>query len=566
MKHKTTFLALSLLLAFIIISKTTQAQDYYRLQNQNDNSYIHIETLNIENGHIDYQWHSAMWELEPVSGTSYFRIKNRWKNTYLNIENGVVECSEIDMEWHSAMWLIEPVSKTSYFVIQNRWKSTYLNTEDGNIKCSDIDYITASSMWKKEPINSTVYDEPENVEEIEEREESGITFSEWLSLSENNRPEISTQQFAVEPLSKNEADRNLKILYEAQKTLLKNKYQSQWDNRKIEYNDLTMPFYYKNWGTKPDDGYSLFISLHGGGHTTAAENDQQYENQKHLYDYTMMELEGVYLAVRAPNNDWDLWHQSHIDAFFNIIIQLATINEDINLNKVYILGYSAGGDGLYQLAPRMADRWAAAAMMAGHPGDASPLGLRNIGFTIHMGAIDKSYNRNGLAQEWKELLDNLQNNDPAGYQHDVQIHEGKGHWMDGNDKVALPWMHGFTRNSIPKKVVWVQDNVFHKQFYWLAVPEESIEEGGIIKVEYNKANNSINIIENYSNKLYINLNDYMLDLDSDVKVTYQGNTIFNDKVQRNISNLYESMLIKGDPNLAFSVCLIISNNSSVVVK
>ncbi|MEM7298333.1 MAG: hypothetical protein AAF391_08720 [Bacteroidota bacterium] len=52
------------------------------------------------------------------------------------------------------------------------------------------------------------------------------------------------------------------------------------------------------------------------------------------------------------------------------------------------MGYSAGGDGVYQLAPRMADSLAAAAMMAGHPNDASPLGLRNIGFTLHMGGKD----------------------------------------------------------------------------------------------------------------------------------------------------------------------------------
>ena len=59
-----------------------------------------------------------------------------------------------------------------------------------------------------------------------------------------------------------------------------------------------MPFYYQTFGDEPSDGRSLFISLHGGGATTAAGNDQQYENQKHLYDITMNTLEGVYLAPR----------------------------------------------------------------------------------------------------------------------------------------------------------------------------------------------------------------------------------------------------------------------------
>ena len=41
----------------------------------------------------------------------------------------------------------------------------------------------------------------------------------------------------------------------------------------------------------------------------------------------------------------------------------AIVFEDVDPNRVYLLGYSAGGDGVYQLAPRMADRFAAASMM-----------------------------------------------------------------------------------------------------------------------------------------------------------------------------------------------------------
>jgi poly(3-hydroxybutyrate) depolymerase len=52
---------------------------------------------------------------------------------------------------------------------------------------------------------------------------------------------------------------------------------------------------------------------------------------------------------------------------------------------VYLMGYSAGGDGVFQLAPRMADRFAAAAMMAGHPNETKPLGLRNLPFAMLYG-------------------------------------------------------------------------------------------------------------------------------------------------------------------------------------
>jgi poly(3-hydroxybutyrate) depolymerase len=39
----------------------------------------------------------------------------------------------------------------------------------------------------------------------------------------------------------------------------------------------------------------------------------------------------------------------------------------VNPNKIFITGYSAGGDGVYHLASMVADWWAGAAMMAGHP-------------------------------------------------------------------------------------------------------------------------------------------------------------------------------------------------------
>jgi hypothetical protein len=47
----------------------------------------------------------------------------------------------------------------------------------------------------------------------------------------------------------------------------------------------------------------------------------------------------------------------------------------------------------------MADRWAAAAAMAGHPNDADPKGLRNVSFAIDVGARDDAYDRNEVARE-----------------------------------------------------------------------------------------------------------------------------------------------------------------------
>ncbi len=388
-------------------------------------------------------------------------------------------------------------------------------------------------------------------------------LKEWLETPENNRIPLETLGFSKQLLTKYQSDIATQLLLVDKQSLLQQSFNDQWDNRLLQINALKMPFYYQIFGDAPKDGRSLFISLHGGGGAPASVNDRQYNNQKHLYDATMKDLEGVYMALRAPTNTWDLWHQSHIDDFLNVIIQMAVIKEHVNPNKVYLLGYSAGGDGLFQLAPRMADRWAAASMMAGHPGDASALGLRNLPFAIHMGALDSAYKRNEWAKHWGKVLDSLKNNDPDGYVHDVQVHEGLGHWMKLNDAAALPWMQGFQRNSKPKKVIWVQDNRHHTSFYWLGTPEGNIADSGKIIAEYNQAKNEIEIIENYSDILKIFLDDSMLDLDKPITIKYQNATIYQGTPERSILNIYKTLSEKGDLNLAFPCLVSIKNNKTV---
>ena len=158
----------------------------------------------------------------------------------------------------------------------------------------------------------------------------------------------------------------------------------------LKIGQYKMPIWWKVYGNKPADGRSLYISLHGGGGAPAATNNQQWENQKRLYE----PAEGVYLCPRAITDTWDLHFRPESDGFYEQIIQMAVVFLDVNPNKVYIMGYSAGGDGVWRIAPRMADHWAAASMMAGHPGDVSLLPLRNLPFMIWCGALDDAYNRN----------------------------------------------------------------------------------------------------------------------------------------------------------------------------
>jgi predicted peptidase len=291
-------------------------------------------------------------------------------------------------------------------------------------------------------------------------------LKQYLATEAKDRAPLDKQPFATAPLARADVEAAQKLLWEDHAARIRASRADEMKERKLVDGKLEMPFFYTVHGEKPKNGRSLFISMHGGGGAPKAVNDQQYENQKRLYK----PAEGVYLAPRAPTDKWNLWHEGHIDKLFARLIENLIVFEDVDPNRVYLMGYSAGGDGVYQLAPRMADRFAAASMMAGHPNDANPLGLRNLPFAIHVGAKDAGYNRNKAAAEWGQKLDALQKADPDGYAHVTELHEGKGHWMDRDDAKAVPWMADFTRNVTPKKVVWRQSGTTHDRFYWLAVP------------------------------------------------------------------------------------------------
>jgi len=346
-------------------------------------------------------------------------------------------------------------------------------------------------------------------------------------------------------LSKQEASNVLdKIWTRLQKEQLSTR-KAELKNTCLTLNDKTIRWHECIYSrTRPPTGHSLWISMHGGGSCPAPVNDQQFENQIRLYNPS----EGIWVVPRSPTDSWNQWHQDHIDPMFDRIIENYIMVHEINPNRVYILGYSAGGDGVYQLAPRMADRFAAAAMMAGHPNDASPLSLRNLPFAIFVGENDSAYNRNEVAREWAQQLDTLQESDPDAYHHYVNICADVGHWMCGRDAEALSWMVQWTRNPWPKKVVWVQDDVVHNRFYWILLPNSvKAQQGQTITAEVDEQTIFINTSEGIQ-KLTVCLSDALLDLDQSINVYVEGyGQVFQGYVSRTEHAIEDSLRHRADP-------------------
>jgi hypothetical protein len=374
---------------------------------------------------------------------------------------------------------------------------------------------------------------------------------DFLAKPHADRGDLDKQPFATAKLSKDDAAKVQQMLWDDHVAYIKADRQKEWDDQAIKCDGQTMKLLVKTFGDKPKDGWNLYISMHGGGGAPKELNDQQWHNQITLYQ----PKDSLYIAPRAPTNDWDLWHKKEIDDEFDRLIEDAIVLGDVDPNHVYIMGYSAGGDGVYQLAPRMADRWAAASMQAGHPGDASAESLRNIGFIGQVGANDggaQGYHRNEKLTEFQGKMEALKKADPDGYASEFHLRAGKPHWMDMEDaQPALDFMAKFTRNPYPDKIVWRQNGVTHDRFYWLAMPEGTAKAKQLVIASRKGQTIDIEKVEGVKT-LTILLNDTMVDLDKPVKIETDGKTLFEGIVPRTAGELDKTLSQRGDPDSVFS--------------
>ena len=316
-----------------------------------------------------------------------------------------------------------------------------------------------------------------------------------------------------------------------------------------------MKFLVSEYGQEPEGGHSLWISLHGGGGTTAAANDSQWQNQQIMYRRAdpAQPAEGYYISPRSIADVWNMWFLNENDCLFEQIITTMIVTKGVNPDKVYLMGYSAGGDGVWRMAPRMADHWAASAMMAGHPGGVNLVNVRNMPFTLWVGGDDSAYDRNTEVPKKAAELDELQREDPEGYIHECHVLEGKPHWMDLEDAAAFDWMSRYVRNPYPKKVVWRQENeenmALRPSFYWIKVNREEMKNGNVVIAEIK--GNTIHVEESDYHTLTFYLNDKMVNLDSEVTVVYGGKQLFKGMVDRNEETLVKTLAERGDPSYAF---------------
>jgi predicted esterase len=379
--------------------------------------------------------------------------------------------------------------------------------------------------------------------------QSALLAEAWLARSAADRgapPDFS--------FSRSEAERLISLAWDDVCKTRAESASQELSAKNIVIGDKNLKWMEKTFGNAPDGKHSLWITLHGGGQATEDENDQNWRGYFGRYEFPPGSIN---VAPRAPANTWDMWHIPEVDGLFDRLIGDMVLQRGVDPNHVYLIGYSAGGDGVYQLAPRLADRFAAAGMCAGHPNDVTPEGLRNLPFFLYMGGADAAYHRNTVVVEYSAKIDALQATDPAGYVHRVTVYPGLPHNMQNREAEMIPRMSPLVREAWPRRVVWKQSGrALHTRFYWLERAPDAVHPNEIHAA--NVDGQTIHIETPNTGSLVLRLSDALVDLDQPVHVMAGRQTIFDGTVARSFAAIEQSLREREDPESVATALLPVS--------
>lgn len=128
--------------------------------------------------------------------------------------------------------------------------------------------------------------------------------------------------------------------------------------------------------------------------------------------------------------------------------------------------------------------------------------------------------------------------------------------MNLEDKIAVPWMSEFVRQPWPARVIWVQDDVVHRRFYWLQVDPAAAKAGDQVIAEV--AGDKIRISACSPANLTLLLSDRLLKLNNQITVELPDGSSQMLPVQRTLSVMANCLLERNDPNTMASASVSLS--------
>ena len=332
----------------------------------------------------------------------------------------------------------------------------------------------------------------------------------------------------------------------------------------------TMPFYFATKGERPQAGFPLFLYLHGSG-----PKAQEWATGLVLAG-RFEDAPSAYFIPQIPNEGgWYRWWQRSKQFAWESLFRGALLRDDIDPARLYLFGISEGGYGSQRLASFYADYLAAAGPMAGgEPLKNAPAeNLSNIGFSLRTGANDKGFYRDYLTRLTAEALDSLEELYPAGYRHNVQLIEGRGHHIDYSP--TTPWLSHFKRNATPRHFIWEDFEMDgrHRAGFYNLLSAERPDRPRRTRYDVDIADNVVNIaVENVTytcierdpqfgielrfrrtyeeaqhGEITVFLDENLVDLLRPVIINVNGRRMLKAKPTLSTASLVEAVCAFGDP-------------------
>jgi len=344
----------------------------------------------------------------------------------------------------------------------------------------------------------------------------------------------------------------------------------------VEKNSIAMRYSLKAKGMPGENGYPVYIFLHGGGQTIS--NEKQYEHAKERNADSVEN--GLYIACRGIRETYNTHFNPESYPLYDRLITNLILFKNADPNRIYLTGYSAGGDGVYGITPMMPDRFAAVAMSAGHHNQISPINYMNTPIILQCGDDDTAYDRHLETARYGEKLKALQADWPENYIHEVYMHVNRQHGISDNDptrstKVVWQdsgaWLNGgskavcknanitdfvnkFTRNPLPKNIAWNLATRaplrLTEAYYWLKAPASM--DSGVIHATWDGGTNTATITtREVSGTFHVMLNWDMADFDQPINLIVNGQTS-QVKASPCQEVIEETTKDRGDVNFQFS--------------
>ena len=319
---------------------------------------------------------------------------------------------------------------------------------------------------------------------------------------------------------------------------------------RVRYKELTSPYTLRAVGRMPKGGWPLFVAMHGGGGVPKEVNDSQWRHMQ-IYYRDQKQLEGyLYLALRAPNDVWNGFYDGYSLKLAEELIRQMVLCANVDSDRAFLMGYSHGGYGAFHQGLNLADRFAAVHASASAPTEGNLRGrnLRNTPFTFMIGEKDTMYERLVRCQSFARFMDEVRWRE-NGYPVRMELKLGFGHGgLPDRDKIQEMYAH--VRNPVPRRLTWVLNGVT-QQFSWLRVPETGRGEVNA-SVEANRVSLVADDLEKGAIDVY--LDERLVDLSKPVEISVNSERSVC-KLTPSIRTLCESLVERGDPQLAFTVRL-----------